>query len=56
VDFLEKEGHFWLLHMKRKEQVLENEKYFDFSKWTKINVQKSIVEKVLTEKKIRFYV
>jgi len=42
--------------MKGKYLVLENEKYFDFSKWTKINVQKSIVQKVLTEKKFRFYV
>ena len=42
--------------MKGKYLVLENEKYFGFSKWTKINVQISVAEKVLTDEFFRFCV
>jgi hypothetical protein len=38
--------------MKENERVLKIEKYFDFSKMDKKNVQKMDVEKVLTDKKI----
>ena len=39
------------LHMKRKRKLLKNEKYFDFSKMDKKNVQNWIAKNVLTEKK-----
>jgi hypothetical protein len=37
------------LHMKENERVLKIEKYFDFSKMDKKNVQKMDGEKVLTD-------
>jgi hypothetical protein len=36
--------------MKRNETVLKNEKYFNFSKMDKKNVQKTNAEKVLTDR------
>ncbi len=30
------------------------QKFFDFKNWTKINVQKSIAKKLLTEKFLKF--
>jgi hypothetical protein len=50
----EKTGHFSSLHMKRNYFLLKNEKFFDFLKMDKKNVQKWVAEKVLTEKKIRY--
>jgi len=38
--------------MKRKRKLLKNEKYFNFSKMDKKNVQNWIAKNVLTEKKI----
>ena len=38
------------LHMKRNETVFKNEKYFNFSKMDKKNVQKIITKKVLTDR------
>ena len=42
--------------MKGKYLVLENEKYFDFPKMDKKNVQKWNVQKVLTDEIFRFCV
>ena len=39
------------LHMKRKERDSKNEKYFNFFKMDKKNVQKRIAKIVLTDKK-----
>jgi len=39
------------LHMKRDDSLLKNEKYFDFLKMDKKNVQKMNGEKVLTDRK-----
>ena len=49
----EKTVHFSSLHMKRKRKVLKNEKYFNFLKMDKKNVQNGIVKNVLTEKNFR---
>jgi len=37
--------------MKRDDSLLKNEKYFDFLKMDKKNVQKKHIEKVLTDRK-----
>ena len=49
--FSEKKLHFSSLHMKRKERDSKNEKYFNFLKMDKKNVQNWIVKTLLTEKK-----
>ena len=49
--FSEKKVHFSSLHMKRKERNSKNEKYFNFLKMDKKNVQNWIVKTLLTEKK-----
>jgi len=39
--------------MKEKILISKMQKFFDFENWTKINVQKSIAQKVLTEKNFK---
>jgi len=48
--FFEKTTYFFSLHMKRKIQISENEKYFDFPKMDKKNVQNRYAKTLLTEK------
>ena len=45
-----KKGKKTSLHMKENERLLKIEKYFDFSKMDKKNVQKMDGEKVLTDR------
>jgi len=49
--FSEKKVKKSFLHMKRKERDSKIEKYFNFSKMDKKNVQNWIVKTLLTEKK-----
>jgi hypothetical protein len=46
----EKYVYFSSLHLKRKLKDSKSEKYFDFPKMDKKNVQKSLVENVLTDR------
>ena len=47
----EKIGIYFSLHMKRKSKVLKNEKYFNFLKMDKKNVQNDFVKNTLTDEK-----
>jgi hypothetical protein len=49
-EFFEKIRVFSSLHMKGNSWFSKNEKYFDFSKMDKKNVQKSNLQNLLTEK------
>jgi hypothetical protein len=48
----EKMGIFSFLHMKRNPLISKNEKYFNFSKMDKKNVQNWIAKILLTDRKI----
>ena len=50
LEFSKKKVHFYSLHMKGFDRLLKNEKYFDFEKMDKKNVQNGKAKILLTDR------